>query len=205
MGQFASNMRQLFIFGGAFDPVHYGHLRLIHELLEKHQDVTLLVVPTVDTSVYKSTQIEYKHRCAMLSQVLPQQAIITDIDNKSGSVNSFESIKNIESHYPDYEYTMVIGDDNLLTIDSWESCDYILNTVHLLVANRTQGKKKNKHDTMQLKKKYGNDKKYKPFNIPVMDICSSSIRSKIKQGLSTEGLIHYKTAEYISMNGLYVN
>lgn len=94
----------------------------------------------------------------------------------------------LQDKYPDREFCLVMGSDNLATFDRWRNYQYILDNYHLLVYPRPGSEhcKFASHPNVTL------------VDVPMIDISSSYIRQQIAAGrdvryLLTEPVYNYLT------------
>ena len=75
------------LFGGAFDPVHYGHIQIANECLEKFNLKKVIIMPTGE-SVFNKNLAASKHRLEMLKKAFPSKKFeINDFEIESAEKN----------------------------------------------------------------------------------------------------------------------
>ena len=132
------------IFGGTFDPVHIGHIKIAEHAKEEFCLDKIIFVPNANPPHKKEKHIEdYSHRFRMLELVTK--------DNDSFSVSDYESE---DGKYYYSLYTMryfrelygedtyfIIGGDSLLTIDKWYEYETLLKENKFIVFLRNDSEK----------------------------------------------------------------
>jgi nicotinate-nucleotide adenylyltransferase len=95
--------------------------------------------------------------------------------------------------YPDREFCLIMGSDNLATFDRWRNWQYILDNYRLLVYPRPGSEQcplsKHPHVTM--------------VDVPMMDISSSYIRQQIAEGHDVRFLLTEPVYKYLTEMHFY--
>ena len=138
------------IYGGSFNPIHFGHTGLAKWVLE-HTDldeVWLMVSPNnplKDKSILADEQERLeKAREAIGDGIL---AIGDEAKGKRVVVSDFEfhlprptyttnTLRALAREYPEHEFTLIIGEDNLQIFDQWREYQYILDNYRVFVYPR---------------------------------------------------------------------
>ncbi len=126
------------IYGGAFDPVHCGHLAVAKAALAEMSLDRLLFVPTLDPP-HKTERTPYTHRLAMLQRVLAELAeerfaistIEEELPAPSYSINTVLALREQPGRY-----FFILGVDAFLDIESWQKWQKILSLVHIVISPR---------------------------------------------------------------------
>lgn len=185
------------LFGGAFNPIHNGHLSLLKHIKDKLDINKLLIIPTsFPPHKSKDDFISSKHRVNMLKLALSNLNFSVELstyelenNGPSYSINTIDFI--IEKYNLDEKPYFVIGDDWADKFDSWYKWDEIIRKVKLVIVRRESSGKLN------LK-----------YNAIILDnnqlrISSSDIRYNIKNDKSIKNLVPETVGKYIKENGLY--
>lgn len=193
------------LFGGAFNPVHSGHLHLASKYLESLKMDRILFIPT-SVPPHKSSDFLAckKDRLNMLSLAIKNNPAfeMTDIEFKrSGKSYSYNTILELKRLYPNDEFYFIIGSDQFFAFKTWYRADDILNMITVCTAARES----NEYQRMiHFRAENENMKSILISNFDVLDISSSQIRNLIKKGRSIKGLVPDKVEEYIRKTGIYV-
>lgn len=195
------------IFGGAFNPVHNGHLHLLNELYNATSVEKLLVIPTANPP-HKSNSdlISGEHRINMLKLALNE---IGNNGNVEISTIEFESeeksythstLKKLQKIYPNDSFLLFVGSDQLFNFQKWYKCYEILQMAKLVAITREEAEHQKAVDF--LNESGLPNVEFLPLE-PVV-VSSTEIRNRVKNGESIEGLVPKAVAEYIKDNNLYV-
>jgi len=128
------------IFGGAFDPVHNGHVQIADSFLASNIIDKLLVLPT-PASPHKETsdQISFSHRYDMLKLAFQNNnhIVVSDLETKLPRPSyTLRTIEHLQEKNPESIYYLCIGEDSLTSFHEWWKYDDILIRVPLVVASR---------------------------------------------------------------------
>ncbi|WP_340105036.1 nicotinate (nicotinamide) nucleotide adenylyltransferase [Rhodohalobacter sp. 8-1] len=128
------------LFGGAFDPVHHGHVKIAKSFLDSNLIDRLLVVPTPE-SPHKDTsgQTPFAHRFRMLQLAFRDidQVAVSDIETHLSKPSyTLKTIRYLQDENPGNKYFLCIGEDSLASFHKWWEYEEILDRVPLIVAAR---------------------------------------------------------------------
>ncbi len=134
----SSEVPRIGVYGGAFDPVHCGHLAVARAAVVEMSLDSLLFVPTV-APPHKTQETPYAHRLAMLRLALDELAeerfAISAIEEKlpapSYSINTLLALQKRGGRY-----FFILGVDAFLGIESWKDWQDILSLVHIVISPR---------------------------------------------------------------------
>ena len=193
------------IFGGAFNPVHNGHLHLAKSYLDELKLDKILFVPT-SVPPHKTADglISGEHRINMLRLATKdnKRFEISDIEFwRGGKSYTFDTIKALQSVFPSDKFYLIVGSDQYLYFENWYRADEILRMVTLVTAAREQSE----YDKMlAFKAENENLKNSLISRFEVLEISSTDIRDRVKKGESISALVPTGVEQYIKDNKLYV-
>src|SRR5277367_879058 len=137
IGSLYMNTKPIGIFGGAFDPVHFGHLRAATEVAEHFSLETVYFVPC-QVPVHKpSTLANAEHRLAMLQLAIANQKKFWVDDREirretpSYMVETLRSFR--EEVGPKTPLALILGLDALFGFTTWYHWQEIFDWAHLIV------------------------------------------------------------------------
>jgi len=125
------------VFGGSFDPPHYGHQQIVAEAL-KHLDIDKLIVLPAYLNPFKSgsladasTRLDW---CHTLFDSIPK-VLVSDYEIKQQkSVKTAQSVRHFKTQY-DVKY-LIIGADNLSTLTQWHDFAWLNETITWAIITR---------------------------------------------------------------------
>ena len=191
------------IFGGAFNPVHLGHVNLARQYIEILKLDRLLIIPTYDPPHRKNDLISVSDRINMLNIAFGgvKNVEISDIEARlKGKSYTFNTIGEIKKQYPDAELFLIVGEDQFLAFDKWYKFEEILTEVTVCTAQRNENKTALMH---RFAKETLGTKNYFIANFDPVVVSSSEIREKLKNGENVDTLISKDVLEYIKKHELY--
>ncbi len=190
------------LFGGTFDPPHFGHLILAQTIFEaEHFDQIVFVPahtsPHKDKTVVSSVNLR-KEMVKIAIQENPN-FILSDIEIKRGGVSySFDTIieykekTGIDSKNLFY----LIGSDSLKTFHSWHNSDQILDECQIIVAIRPGFRPSDINNEILARIQFA--------NIPRIEISSTQIRKRWREDKTIRYMVSQSVWEYINENKLYL-
>lgn len=194
------------LFGGSFDPIHLGHLHLIHAVYSATRYRKFILVP-VATNNFKRDILpsSSKDRLSMIeiaieeyTKIYPQdkdiEFQIEDCEIKRGGVSyTYDTVKTIYENYQiDGKLGLVMGDDLIPTLKRWYHFDDLIKLVDLVVCRREE------KETIIPP---GLDFQYVSNNIFVD--ASSTIRSLAEGNKDFSYLLTAGVYEYVKRRNLY--
>jgi len=190
-------MKPVGILGGSFDPIHLGHLLTSYDVLEKRNLEKIIFVPC-HISPQKTNQkpTEDLHRLNMVNLAIEQYPYFesSDYEIRKGDISyTYNTLVELKKSYDQLE--LIIGFDNLIVFDKWYRPDDILQLATVVVMKREIDNIPIKHN------KYFNSVIL--LETTLIDISSTEIRERVKNGESIDYLVPTKVKEYISQHGLY--
>lgn len=128
------------LFGGAFDPVHVGHMSVVESILNSQLVDEILLLPTPHPPHKQNEgQISFTHRYRMLELAFNdfEQVEVSDLEKKLPAPSyTLQTIKYLQEHDLEKKYFLCLGEDNLASFREWHKFREILNRVSLIVAAR---------------------------------------------------------------------
>ncbi len=204
------------IFGGAFDPIHLGHIIPIMELRARYSLDKVIYIPTFISNSKKNIEATPEQRLEMLEISLQNRECEIDrreIDNKNISY-TIDTLNSITQDFPDYKLIVIIGQDNLVSLPEWKDFEKVLSLCNIIVMNRqTSNDTKQSHEYLEiLKNRICSDQsvfnKQSNGNIIIeqttsINITSTDIREKLRRGEPIEGLVDKKLENWLKQNRIY--
>jgi len=183
------------IFGGTFNPIHFGHLVLAEQAYEKLNLDRVIFIPSYYPPHKKVHDIiSATHRYNMVNLAIQgnPRFEISDIEIKrKGRSFLIDTIRQLKKIYPKSELFFISGSDVSSQISKWKSIEEILSLAKFVLAKRPG---------YHLKKYNSN---ISVISITELDISSSMVRRKIKLGQSIRYLMPMRVFKYIKEKSLY--
>jgi len=127
------------IFGGTFDPIHYGHLRTAFEMLQSLRFGEVSFMPCGNPPHRGSTYADAELRLAMVRAATDGQRGFTVDDRellREGPSYSVDTLSALRREFPSRSIALIIGMDAFLGLPKWHKWREILQLAHIVVAHR---------------------------------------------------------------------
>lgn len=191
------------IFGGVFDPVHFGHLSLAINILQEAALEGILWVPSAN-SPHKNRQdaTTFDQRVDMLIEALdpePEMFVCQIEKEEDLSGYALHTVQAIKKRFPEVEFSFIIGADNIADITNWYHHEELLSEISLIAGTRPGHKAESGIKLVNDRTRY--------IELRPVEAASSDIRTAIQAGIPMEKLAHLvpePVAEYIMTNRLYL-
>ena len=187
------------LYFGTFNPIHVGHLIIANHMAEHAElDQVWMVVTPHNPLKKKNTLLDDSHRLQMVYLATEDFSKIkpSDIEFKLSQPNyTINTLVHLQEKYPNYEFSLIMGEDNLKSLHKWKNYEAILAHHDIYVYPRISSEEENL--TFQ------NHPKIHMIDAPVVEISSTFIRNNIKKGKNVQPLLPSKVWQYIDHNNFY--
>jgi nicotinate-nucleotide adenylyltransferase len=164
------------LYFGSFNPIHVGHLVIANHLAE-HSDLDQIwfVVTPHNPFKKKSSLLDNHQRLEMVYRATKEYPKLkpSDIEFNLPQPNyTINTLTYLEEKYPDYEFSLIMGEDNLKSFHKWKNYELILQNHHIYVYPRlSEG---------TLETEFHTHSHVHFINAPKMELSSTFIRNAIK-------------------------
>ena len=221
-------LKRIGLFGGTFDPIHFGHLRAALEVKEAFAlDETWLVPSALPPHKVISCVSDVGQRLAMIRLALGDDPLfaVSDIELKrTGLSYSVDTVAAFKSTFMEKaRLFLIMGVDAFLEIHTWKAYQKLFQEISIIVMTRPTGLPeidantvktigdymKNRisaayhHSCTQSAFLHADQPAVHIFKVTLLDISSSKIRDRVKKGRSIRFLLPDGVATYIKDQGLY--
>lgn len=132
-------MRPIGVFGGTFDPIHYGHLRTAFEMLQALRFDEVRFVPCGDPPHRVETVAKGPQRLEMVKVAVESQPgfVVDDRElQRDGPSYTIETLLSLREEFPQRSLGLILGMDAFLGLDNWHRWSEFLDVAHIVVAHR---------------------------------------------------------------------
>ena len=124
----------------------------------------------------------------------------SDIEFKLAQPNyTVNTLAHLQEKYPNYEFSLIMGEDNLKSLHKWKNYEVILAHHEIYVYPRLSAEEEN----LEFKESLNIGTKIHIVDAPIVEISSTFIRENIKNGKNVRPLLPNKVWEYIDHNNFY--
>ena len=190
-------MKRTALLFGSFNPIHVGHLIIANTMLQQEGvDELWFVVSPQNPLKERATLLADHHRMQMVRRAIEDnykmQACDIEMHLPLPSYTAV-TLAALGEKYPEREFCLVMGSDNLATFERWRNYEYILEHYRLLVYPRpgTQRCKLATHPHVTM------------VDVPMMDISSSYIRQQIAARKDVRYLLTEPVHKYLTEMHFY--
>lgn len=187
------------LYFGSFNPIHIGHLVIANHLVEhSNLDRVWFVVTPHNPFKKKSSLLDNYQRLEMVYRATKDYDTLSpsDIEFNLPQPNyTINTLVHLEEKYPDYEFCLIMGEDNLKSFHKWKNYELILENHHVYVYPRlSEGKVETEFD---------DHNKIHHVNAPIMELSSTFIRNDIKKGKNVKPMLPEHVWEYLDEMNFY--
>lgn len=192
------------IIGGTFNPIHLAHLYIAYEAKCQLNLDKIIFIPTGSPPHKKDMEIlEASLRYNMVYEAIKnyEDFEISDYEiEKKGLSYTFETLEHFKKD--DNELYFITGADCLMDIEKWKYPEKIFKLCNFVVFNRAGYSKKNlRIQKEKIQQKFNTNITF--LDIIDLEISSSIIRNRIKEGKRIDFFMPREVLEYIITNNLY--
>lgn len=185
------------LFFGSFNPIHIGHLAIAGSMLEltRMEEVWFVVSPQ-NPLKDPGSLLDNRERLRMVELAVSDNPRIKACDVEFGlPTPSYTCVTLAElcRRYPDRDFALIMGGDNLEIFPRWRNHEEILENFRIFVYPRPG------HAPGEL----ASHPNVEMVEVPMMDLSSTYIRTRIAQGCSSRYLVPDPVWRHIEEHGLY--
>ncbi|WP_026754214.1 nicotinate (nicotinamide) nucleotide adenylyltransferase [Sediminibacter sp. Hel_I_10] len=166
------------LYFGTFNPIHVGHLTIANHMAEYSAlDKVWFVVTPHSPFKKKSTLLDNRQRYEMVYLATKDYLKLepSDIEFTLPQPNyTINTLVYLKEKYPDYEFSLIMGEDNLKSLHKWKNYEQIIEDYEIFVYPRIF---EGKTETQPL-----DHKNIHKIDAPIMELSSSFIRKAIRNG-----------------------
>ncbi|MBE6735089.1 MAG: nicotinate (nicotinamide) nucleotide adenylyltransferase [Ruminococcaceae bacterium] len=199
-------MSAVAMFGGSFNPVHWGHKAMLLRMIEEFALDTVYVIPTFCTPLKDNTpMITPEHRLNMCRIAFSDvsSVIVSDMEIlRQGKSYTAHTLRELHTLHPQDELFLIVGADSFMQLPMWYNVGDILSLATVLTIARGEY---DYNELLTQKDLLESQYNAKAFVIrePVVQVSSTQIRNLISADKPFAHLLPEGVSEYIKESGLY--
>lgn len=186
------------LFFGSFNPITIGHL-VIANCMATNTDlkkVWLVVSPHNPLKDKRTLLNDYDryHLVQLAVENNPKLVANNSEFNLPQPSYTINTLLHLTEKYPQHEFVLIMGSDNLESLHKWKNYEAILNHYSIYIYKRKE----------KIESNLLNHPQVKVFDFPILDISSSKVREMIKGKQSVRYLLPDNVFEYIKVMKYYM-
>jgi nicotinate-nucleotide adenylyltransferase len=185
------------LFFGSFNPIHIGHLIIANHIVNNTDcDKVWMVVSPHNPLKEKAGLLNEFDRLHLVQLAVEDNEKLVACNEEfylPKPSYTIDTLTHLQEKYPTYEFSLVMGSDNILNIDKWKNYELLLERYTIYIYNRPEYNS----DNIKIK----GDIRF--LEVPLLDISSTYIRNNIKENKSIKYLLHPSVEKYILDYNLY--
>ena len=192
------------IFGGTFDPIHYGHLVAAEEArailgLEK-----MLIVPAGQPPHKADRPVTpAEHRVAMVQLAIASNPhfVLSRVDlDRPGPHYSVDMVTRLRRELGPGDVYLIVGMDSLMDLPSWHEAERLMGLCYIVGVNRPGYT----YDLAPLEKAVpGISAHIRVLEAPQLEISSHELQDRVRRGLPIKYQVPEPVEDYITRHNLY--
>lgn len=204
------------ILGGTFDPIHYGHLKIAEQIIEKLPLCEIRFLPNQIPAHRALPHASLSDRIKMIELAIkenPNFKLDLTEANRPGPSYMVDTLKILQEENPSASLALILGADVFSHFNTWHRYAEILNYAHLIIVNRPhllEAKEswlKDLFDKHLISDFHDLIKKPAGFiyecKISPIPFSSTTLREKIAKGKPIENELPSAILDYIHSHDLY--
>ena len=197
-------MRRIGLMGGSFNPIHLAHVHLAREALSGGYADEVIFLPTGNPphkgAELAGRQERYEMTCLAVADEARMSVSREEID-REGVIYTVDTLRTLHARMPDAQFVYLIGADTLLLLPTWRSIETVITLCGFLVCMRPGEDDAKAREAASLWRARGAQVAF--MNAARMDISSTDIRRRLREGLPVKGMLDARVERYIRERGLY--
>jgi len=202
---------RMVLYGGTFDPVHYGHLITARAVAEARGYDKVVLLPSASPPHKASARAGAADRLEMLRLAVMGDEMfdVCDLEiSRPGKSYTFDTLQVLrEIHGPDVELHWIVGADMLADMPNWHRAAEVVDQARIVIALRPPWHEQIEQTLADLAARLWAVRTRKLADgivrTPLIDISSSEIRRRIACGLPVRYFVCDAVADFIREKGLY--
>jgi nicotinate-nucleotide adenylyltransferase len=211
-------MKPIGIFGGTFDPIHYGHLRTAFEMLQALDFEEVRFIPCGDPphrgTTFASAELRFR---MVVAAIDGQNGFVSDEREllRDGPSYSVDTLEELRGEFPGRSLGLIVGMDAFLGLLMWHRWGEILDFAHIVVAHRPGWRAPDIGPLGDLIAEYGTHRvedlhkathgRIHIHAVTQLEIASTEIRELVAAGRDPRFLMPDAVRDVIEETGVYMS
>lgn len=194
------------IYGGVFNPIHIGHLLLAEFIREELELDKIVFVPAGNPPHKQVQELESaQHRYNMVQIAIGKNPFfdLTKMEISRGGMSyTSDTLEELAQSFPGRKLYFICGADSIINLPSWHNINKIFEIASLIVAGRPKIQEADFQNMIRFfKDQYC--ARIIQSEAPLMEVSSTQIRDRLKNGQSIRYMVPDEVLDYIQLHRLY--
>jgi nicotinate-nucleotide adenylyltransferase len=202
---------RMVLYGGTFDPVHYGHLIAARAVAEECGYDKVVLLPAASPPHKAQASAGGAERLQMLRLAVADDPMFDVCDmelRRTGKSYTFDTLDALgKSRGGGVDIHWIVGADMLADLPNWHRAAEVVDLATIIIALRPPWHERIEQALDDLSARMGPERAEKlargVVTTPLIDISSTDIRRRVASGLPIRYLVCDAVADFIQENGLY--
>lgn len=187
------------LYFGTFNPIHTGHLIIANHMVEySNLNQVWFVITPLSPFKKKHTLLDNNHRYQMVTRAVEDYPKLraSDIEFNLNQPNyTINTLTHLEEKYPDFEFSLIMGQDNLKSFHKWKNYEIILERCHIYVYPRISDG--------YVETRFKDHPKIYYVDAPIIQLSSTFIRNAIANRKNIRPLLPENVWKYLDEMNFY--
>lgn len=199
--------KRIGVLGGAFDPIHYGHLLIAENAAEQYALDKVVFMPTGQPPHKEQQEMAgARDRLEMVRLAISDNPLfdVSSLEIDSEEVDyTYKTLEALKDRHPEDELYFILGGDSLRDFLTWRHPERILDSSCVLAAVRDDMEGDEFCQSMsEINGWYGRERVFR-MRTPNVSVSSHEIRWRIGEGKTVRYMLPENVRAYIAEHGLY--
>lgn len=200
--------KKIGLYFGTFNPIHVGHLIIANHMVENSDlDEVWFVVTPHNPHKKKKSLLEDYHRLAMVELAIEDYPKLkaSNIEFKLPQPNyTVNTLAHLEERYPDIDFCLIMGEDNLKSLHRWKNYEVILERYMVYIYPRiSEGEVDSQFFSILEDGTIQYHEKIKKVDAPIIELSSTFIRDSIKAKKDIRPMLSAPVWKYLDEMNFY--
>lgn len=201
------------LFGGTFDPIHFGHLRPVVELQQALGLDAVRFIPCAHPPHRQATVVTAAHRLQMVRLAIADYVgfVVDDRELRRGTVSyTVDTLRDLHDEYPTTTFCLIMGMDVFVNLPTWHRWQDVLGLANIAVMQRPGVRAafpawaQQMHCRQRSEFLRASSGQCYVQEVSPVDICATHIRNLLVNQADAETMVPATVLHYIRQHQLYV-
>jgi len=196
------------LYGGSFDPVHFGHLIAAQEVYEHFGLDRVIFIPAAQSPLKQdAVHASAADRLAMVQAAIEDDPrfAVSDIELRRGGLSyTLDTVRELQAQHPGDTFYWIVGGDQAARLPQWHAIEQLAAAVEFIAVDRPSGTPitppppRLPHSSPPVP-----GLRVHRLESRLIDISSTELRERARRGLPLQYFIPHKALVYLKAHCLY--